>query len=233
MIRSLQGTSLIEYPGRISSVLFTAGCNLACPYCHNPELVNVDLLDRELGLSHDEVISQLIERSGFIDAVVLTGGEPLLYQSNVDLLKRIKEETHLAIKLDTNGTFPDRLERALQFVDYVALDLKAAPENYIFATGGRARFTAVRESALMLINQFEVEFEFRSTMVPGIINAEDVLNLLDEFAPAKIKRYALQVFRSEKTLSSELNGLPSYPQGYLEALSSKMVHCVEDVQLRI
>lgn len=233
MIRSLQGTSLIEYPDRISSVLFTAGCNLACPYCHNPELVNVDLLDRELGLSHNDVINQLKERSSFIDAVVLTGGEPLLYQSNIDLLKRIKEETPLAIKLDTNGTFPHRLERALQFVDYVALDLKAAPENYILATGGRARFTAVRESALMLINQYEVEFEFRSTMVPGVINAEDVLSLLDEFAPAKIKRYALQVFRSEKTLSSELKGLPSYPQGYLEALSLKMVHCVQDIQLRV
>lgn len=233
MIRSLQGTSLIEYPGRISSVLFTAGCNLACPYCHNPELVNVDLLDGEFNLSHDAVIRELNERAGFIDAVVLTGGEPLLYESNIDLLRRMREETPLAIKLDTNGTYPDRLKRALPFVDFVAMDLKSSPEKYIYATGGRARFTHVRESAILLINQGEIEYEFRSTMVPGIINAEDVLHLLDEFAPAKIKRYALQIFRSEKTLSSELKGMPSYPQGYIEALAEKMADRVEDIQLRI
>ncbi len=138
MIRSIQGTSLIDYPGRICSVIFTAGCNLACPFCHNPELVNVDLLDSEFNLSHDTIINELIERTGFIDAVVLTGGEPLLYDSNIDLLRRIKEETTLAVKLDTNGTFPDKLKRALPFTDFVAMDLKASPENYIFATGGRA-----------------------------------------------------------------------------------------------
>ncbi len=233
MIRSIQGTSLIEYPGKISSVIFTAGCNLACPFCHNPELVNVDLLDKEFSLSHEAILRELIEREGFIDAVVLTGGEPLLYESNIELLKRIKNETSLAIKLDTNGTYPDRLERALPFVDFVAMDLKAAPENYIFATGGRARFSAVRKSAHTLIHQTEIDYEFRSTMVPGIINQEDVLLLLDEFAPAKIKRYALQTFRSEKTLSSELTGMSSYPQGYLEAIAEKMVGRVDDIQLRV
>ena len=233
MIRSLQGTSLIEYPGKISSVLFSAGCNLACPYCHNPELINVDLLDREFCLSHDVVIEELLERSNFIDAVVLTGGEPLLYESNIDLLRRIKEETPLAIKLDTNGTYPERLTRALQYVDFVAMDLKASPENYITATGGRARFSSVRESALLLLTQTEADYEFRSTMVPGFINDDDVLRLLDEFSPAIIKRYALQVFRSEKTLSSQLKGMPAYPSGYLEALASKMVDRVEDIQLRI
>ena len=233
MIRSLQGTSLIEYPGRISSVLFTAGCNLACPFCHNPELVNVDLLDKEFSLSHDRLIDELNERSSFIDAVVLTGGEPLLYESNIDLLKRIKDETPLAVKLDTNGTYPERLKRALPYVDYVAMDLKSSPEKYILATGGRARFSSVRESAMLIINQSQVDYEFRSTMVPGIINDEDVLILLDELAPAVIKRYALQIFRSDKTLSSELEGMPSYPQGYIEALAEKMVDRVDDIQLRI
>ncbi len=233
MIRSLQGTSLVDYPGKISAVLFTAGCNLACPFCHNPELINVDLLDEHLNLSHDLVIKELNERVGFIDAVVLTGGEPLLYESNIELIKRIKEETPLVIKLDTNGTFPERLKEALKYIDCVAMDLKASPENYILATGGRARFSSVRESAFLLINQSEVSYEFRSTMVPGFINADDVLRLLDEFAPAKIKRYALQIFRSEKTLSSQLNGMPAYPQGYMEKLAAKMVNRVEDIQLRI
>jgi pyruvate formate lyase activating enzyme len=232
LIRSIQGTSLIEYPGKISSVLFSAGCNLACPFCHNPELVNQNLLDAVYCLSHNEIIQELIERSGFIDAVVLTGGEPLFHEHNLSLLRRIKEETHLSVKLDTNGTFPERLKRALPFVDFVAMDLKSSPEKYIFATGGRAGFTAVRESALILINQSEVPYEFRSTMVPGVIDTEDVLRLLDEFAPAIIKRYALQRFRSEKTLSAELTNMPSYPGGHLENLASRMVGRVLDVQLR-
>ncbi len=233
MIRSLQGVSLIDYPGRISSVLYTAGCNLACPFCHNPELVNVDLLDKEFNLGHDAIISELKERSEFIDAVVFTGGEPLLYESNIQLMRRIKEETPLAVKLDTNGTFPDRLKKAIPYVNFVAMDLKARPENYMLATGGRARFSSVRESALFLMEQTESDYEFRSTMVPGIINAEDVLVLIEELKPHRIKRYALQIFRSEKTLSSELSGLPAYPKGYIEALAAEMVDKVDDIQLRI
>lgn len=233
MIRSLQGTSLIEYPGKISSVLFSAGCNLACPFCHNPELVNVDLLDSEYSMGHDAVIKELKEREGFIDAVVLTGGEPLLYQDNIELLRRIKKDTSMAVKLDTNGTFPARLEQALPFVDYVAMDLKASPDKYIFATGGRAAFGSVFESGKLLMAQNRVDYEFRSTMVPGVITDEDVMLLLDQFAPGRIKRYALQRFRSEKTLSSELEGLPSYPGRYIEKLAALMAERVDDIQLRV
>lgn len=232
MIRSIQGTSLIEYPGRIASVLFSAGCNYACPYCHNPELVNVDLLDAEYSLSFDRIMEELNERAGFIDAVVLTGGEPLLYPRNVQLLKRIKEETPLAVKLDTNGSFPDRLREALPFVDYVSMDLKASPDKYIFATGGRGGFSPVMESAMLLM-EYGGDYEFRSTMVPGVITEDDVLELLEQFSPGKIKRYALQRFRSEKTLSKELEGMPAYPNGYLENLAAAMADRVDDIQLRI
>lgn len=232
MIRSIQGTSLIEYPGKITSVLFSAGCNYACPFCHNPELLNLDLLDREYCLDHDQVICELREREGFIDAVVLTGGEPLLYEMNVQLLQRIKGETSLAIKLDTNGSFPEMLRKALPLVDFVAMDLKSSPDKYIFATGGRGGFTPVRESGILLMES-GVDYEFRSTMVPGVITDDDVIELMKEFGPGKIKRYALQRFRSEKTLSDELKGMPSYPGGYLESLAERMSGDVEDVQLRI
>lgn len=232
MIRSIQGTSLIEYPGKIASVLFSAGCNYSCPFCHNPELINPDLLDGEYSLSHDQVIDELRERQGFIDAVVLTGGEPLLYDGNVRLLERISRETSISIKLDTNGSFPDRLREALPLLDFVAMDLKASPEKYIFATGGRGGFNPVRESGLLLMES-GIDYEFRSTMVPGVITDDDVLKLIDELGPGKIRRYALQRFRSEKTLSEELRGMPSYPGGYLENLAERMSGKVEDVQLRV
>ncbi len=233
MIRTLQGTSLIDYPGKISSVLFSAGCNYSCPFCHNPELVNIDLLDGQYSMTHTQIIEELIQREGFIDAVVLTGGEPLLHRENIELLRRIKGETPFSVKLDTNGSFPDRLGEALPFIDFVAMDLKASPDKYIFATGGRGSFGQVRESADLLMDQDAVDYEFRTTMVPGVINAEDVLLLLDQFAPKKVRRYALQRFRSEKTLSAELRGMPSYPSGYLEQLAGEMVSRVDDIQLRV
>jgi len=233
LIRSIQGTSLIEYPGKISSVLFSAGCNLTCPFCHNPELVNIDLLDREYCMEHGAVIRELKERQGFIDAIVLTGGEPLLHKENIELLRRIKAETSLSVKLDTNGTFPERLKDTLQYVDYVAMDLKAAPDKYIFATGGRANFGNVLESGKLLMDQSSIDYEFRSTMVPGVITGDDVMSLLDQFGPGRIRKYALQRFRSEKTLSSELEGMPSYPGGYLENLAARMEDRVDDIQLRV
>lgn len=233
MIRTLQGTSLIDYPGKISSVLFSAGCNYSCPFCHNPELVNIDLLDGEYSMTHMQIIEELNQREGFIDAVVLTGGEPLLHLENIELLRRIKGETPFSVKLDTNGSFPDRLREALPFTDFVAMDLKASPDKYIFATGGRGSFEPVGESAAILMEQDGVDYEFRTTMVPGVINAEDVLLLLDHFAPKKVRRYALQRFRSEKTLSAELMGMPSYPAGYLESLAADMVSRVDDIQLRV
>ncbi len=232
MIRSIQGTSLIEFPGKIASVLFSAGCNYACPFCHNPELVNPGLLDGELSLSADEIIQDLTLRRGFIDGVVLTGGEPLFHKENIELLKRMKEETGLAIKLDTNGSYPRRLQEALPLVDYVAMDLKAAPENYIFATGGRGSWEPVAESAGLLMESGK-PYEFRTTMVPGVVNAEDVTTLLQALKPGKPMKYVLQRFRSEKTLSDELKGMPSYPGEYLQELADSIKDLAEEVQLRV
>ncbi len=232
MIRSIQGTSLIEFPGKIASVLFSAGCNYACPFCHNPELVNPGLLDGELSISHREILEDLIQRRGFIDGVVLTGGEPLFHRDNIDLLRRIKEETGLAVKLDTNGSYPGRLAEALPVVDYVAMDLKAAPENYIFATGGRGAWEPVAESAGLLMQSGKT-YEFRTTMVPGVVNADDVINLLRTLKSGKPKKYVLQRFRSEKTLSDELKGMPSYPGEYLQELADSIRDMAEEVQLRI
>lgn len=86
MIRSIVGTSLIEYPGRISAVIFSGGCNLSCPFCHNPELVLPDLLDHQFSISDDDVVRSLQKRRGFIDAVSVTGGEPLFHSETVELL---------------------------------------------------------------------------------------------------------------------------------------------------
>jgi len=212
LIRSLTGTSLIEYPGRICSIIFISGCNLHCPFCHNPELVRPDMLDSEMGLSHDEVLEELRARDGFVEAVTITGGEPLLYEGLAELVRLIKEETTLSVKLDTNGTLPDRLNDVLHYLDFVAMDIKSSPEGYMKATGERATFAEIRDS-IGIVRSLPA-YEFRTTMVPGIVDREGVLEILGE--TGKVRRYVLQTFHSDKTLSADFSRVPSYPREYLQ-----------------
>ncbi len=231
MIRSLTGTSLIEYPGKISSIVFVSGCNLHCPYCHNPELVRPDILDEEFRLTHEDIIGELLDREGFIEAVTITGGEPLLYSGLPDLIKRIKSETCLSLKVDTNGTQPDMLRKILPYLDYAAMDLKSSPSKYLKATGERAVFQDVRES-IEIIRSLS-EYEFRTTMVPGIVDQEDVITLLLEIGT--VKRYILQAFHSHKTLSSDFTGIPTFPKGYLETTADilKKKNLAEEIGIRL
>lgn len=218
MIRSLTGTSLIEYPGKICSIIFIGGCNLYCPFCHNPELVRPDLLEDEYGISHEEVLRLLEERTGFIEAVCITGGEPLIYAGLEDLIADINTSTDLSVKLDTNGTLPRVLEDVIGYVDYMAMDLKSSPSKYYIATGEKACFDDVRESIELIRNL--PEHEFRTTMVPGIVDGDDIVELLKETGP--LKKYVLQRFYSQKTLSPEFTDILTYPQGYIEDVAARI-----------
>jgi pyruvate formate lyase activating enzyme len=228
LIRSFEGTSLIEYPGKIASVVFFGGCNLHCPYCHNPELVRPDLLADQYTLSPDMVLGRLQARRGFIEGLSITGGEPLLSPGLPDFIRRVRRETGLPVKLDTNGTLPERLREVLDIVDYVAMDLKAAPGGYPKATGGRATFDDIRES-LDLVRGLP-EYEIRTTMVPGVVDRDDVVQTLRRHGP--LKRYVLQRFRGEKTLSEVYRDLPPYPKGYLEETAELVAPHVEEVEVR-
>ena len=231
MIKALTGTSLIEYPGKISSIVFLSGCNLYCPYCHNPELVRTDILKDEYNLTHDQVLQDLKEREGFIEAVTLTGGEPLLYGRITELAGSIKSETGLSLKIDTNGTFPQRLKEVSEYADFVAMDLKSSPEGYPKATGERAGFPEVEESIHFILKL--PMYEFRTTMVPGIVSRDDVVGLMEMLGG--VERYVLQTFHSRKTLSSEYKGVPAYPKGYLEETAEilKRKGLVNEVSIRL
>lgn len=228
MIRAFEGTSLIEYPGRIASVVFFGGCNLYCPFCHNPELVRPDLLAEQYTISPDRVIERLRAREGFVEGLSITGGEPLLSPELPEFIDRVRDETGLPVKLDTNGTLPKRLEAVIDRVDYVAMDLKAAPEGYAKATGGHGRFEDVLKS-LDLIRQMPA-YEVRTTMVPGIVDMEGIVSTVDEYGP--LKRFVLQRFRGEKTLSEVYRDLPPYPKGYLERTAELLEPHVEQVEVR-
>ncbi len=182
-------------------------------------------------LTHEEVIDELRQREGFIEAVSITGGEPLLYGGITDFLKSVKSETDLSVKLDTNGTQPHTLKKVLHYLDYIAMDLKSSPSKYMKSTGEKALFQDVRES-IEIIRSLPA-YEFRTTMVPGIVDREDVIELLQK--TGRIKRYVLQTFHSGKTLSPEFTDASAYPRRYLEDLAGTLrnMNLAEEVVIRL
>ena len=134
MIGGLQKVTLLDFPGKVACTVFLTGCNLRCPYCHNPDLV----LTKDNGkyISEKEFFEFLLSRKGKLDGVCITGGEPTLYPSLPDLIRRIREMGFL-VKLDSNGTAPEILKPLLRekLLDYVAIDIKNAPSRYAGTCG--------------------------------------------------------------------------------------------------
>ena len=162
--------TLLDFPGRVACTVFTGGCNLRCPFCHNGGLVRTPM---EHGNMTDAVLDYLSRRRGILDGVCLTGGEPLLQPDLEDFLFRLHEMGFL-IKLDTNGALPKRLSRVLDagLVDYVAMDVKSSPEGYGRATGSDISPEVFAES-MDLIRGSGIPYEFRTTAVKGIHEVND------------------------------------------------------------
>ena len=169
-VQGYQKLTLLDFPGRTACTIFTGGCNLRCPFCHNAGLVRTPLAEANCT---DAVLDYLQKRRGILDGVCVTGGEPLLQPDLADFLRKIKDMGY-AIKLDTNGSLPDRLAALLEsgLVDYVAMDVKSSPAGYAAATGTEVDVT-VYERSVQLIRHSGVPFEFRTTAVGGIHTPED------------------------------------------------------------
>ncbi len=201
-IKALQKLTLLDFPGRTACTVFTFGCNLRCPFCHNAQLVLGENNDGEY-ISEEEFFKFLKKRSGLLDGVCVTGGEPLLQPEIETFLKKIKEYGFL-VKLDTNGFFPERLERIIkaELVDYIAMDIKSAPENYAFATGLEHPDVDAVKRSVEIIRKSGVTHEFRTTLVKGIHTKSD----LDEIGNwlCGEKNYFLQMYIDSGDLVGEL-----------------------------
>ncbi len=187
----LQKLAMVDYPGKLAATVFTGGCNLRCPFCHNALLVT--RLDETPELGEEAALSFLATRTKLLDGVVLSGGEPLLQPDAADFLRKIRQ-MGFAVKLDTNGFFPDRLSAILEegLVDYVAMDIKNAPEKYPITCGIPGLDTAPVAESVKLLRQSGVDFEFRTTLVREFHTPEDLLAIGRwlESSP----RYFLQAF---------------------------------------
>lgn len=192
MICGLQKLTLLDYPGRIACTVFTGGCNLRCPFCHNASLV---LPGRERGeVSREELISFLKKRRGLLGGVAVTGGEPLLHPELPELLREIRSLGY-DVKLDTNGTFPERLRSVIDegLVSRVAMDVKSSPAGYAAATGiAGIDLSPVRESVRLLL-EGRVEYEFRTTFVKGLHTKKDAEGIGRWLSGAR--EYYLQDFK--------------------------------------
>jgi pyruvate formate lyase activating enzyme len=227
-IGGLQKVSLIEYPGEISAIAFAQGCNFRCPYCYNPELVDPDLY-REC-ISEEVVFSFLERRKGKLDAVTITGGEPTIQHDLIDFIKCVRKIGYL-IKLDTNGSYPDVLEKLIsgQLVDYIAMDIKGPLHKYKTVTKSKIDEDKIRQSIEMIMKA-GVPYEFRTTIPKKLLHEDDLLEMGKLLRNAS--RYILQQFIPTRTLDKQFLKYEAYSREEMEYFKEKLKKDVPVVRLR-
>ncbi|WKZ31064.1 MAG: anaerobic ribonucleoside-triphosphate reductase activating protein [Candidatus Dojkabacteria bacterium] len=229
VIAGLEKLTLLDYPGRLSAIIFTYGCNMVCSYCHNPELV-VGKLNRKAIYSEDEVLKFLETRVGKLDAVTITGGEPTMHKDLPQFIKKVKE-LGFELKLDTNGSFPKIVAAIAEtgLVDYWAMDVKYAEELYSQGLNGGQMITGINESIQTIMN-CGAEYEFRTTYIRSLHNDESVEKIGQMVNGAK--SYYIQNFRPGKTIDPSLTGKESFKPNELEHFAQIMRNYVDRVEIR-
>lgn len=220
----IQKTSLVDFPNRIASILFTPGCNLRCPFCHNWRIV-VD--PRPPFLNEEKALKILEERKKYVDAVVITGGEPTIHKELPKFLKKLKDRG-FGVKLDTNGFDFQTLEQCLPYLDYVALDVKTCLRKYP-SLGAKDTSQLVR--TIEILKMGKVDYEFRTTVVPGFVETTDMHEMCELVKGART--WALQQFLPEDTLDKSLSQLKPYPPETFYRYAETIRTYVEKTILRI
>jgi pyruvate formate lyase activating enzyme len=229
VFKGIQKTTLIDFPGKVASTLFLPKCNFRCPFCYNGQLV----LERGTGVEipEREALEFLGERKAFLDGVCVTGGEPLLHSGLEGFLARAKKLGLLA-KLDTNGSKPAFLKQLLSknLLDYIAMDIKAAPKDYDRAAGTKVDLGAVRQS-VELIKNSGIGYEFRTTVVPGFHSAESLLEVGKWLNGSK--RFFLQQFSAGMPLlDPSLEKTRPFSAQELESFAHSLKRFFKEVSVR-
>lgn len=222
-----QKMTLLDYPGKVACTLFTGGCNLRCPFCHNASLV----LQPDASEVYEEsyILEYLGKRRGLLDGVCITGGEPLLNRDLKDFIKKVKELGY-SVKLDTNGSFPDRLAELVSdgLIDYVAMDVKNCKEKYALTVGIEKFDIKNIEKTVEFLLKNTVDYEFRTTVVKQFHEPQDIERLAQWIAGAK--RYFLQGFVDSGNLIGQ--GLEAVDKNILIIMKEKAGKYLNSVQIR-
>lgn len=226
-IAGFQKLTLLDFPGKTAATLFTPGCNFRCPFCHNAGLVL--RTDEAEHYSEEEVLSYLNKRKGILDGVCITGGEPLLQRDIAGFMEKLKSLGY-KIKLDTNGSFPEKLRELVQkgLVDYVAMDIKNSKEKYAATVGIDGFDTVAIEESVSYLLSGAVDFEFRTTVVDELHTEEDIEALASWIAGAP--RYFLQNFVDSGDLIGR--GLSAASREKLDSMRKIASRYIDVVEVR-
>ncbi len=219
-IKGFLETSFSDWPGKICSVLFLPACNFRCPYCQNHPLVFRP--ERYATIPLEDILNRLHFLGNWIDGVCLTGGEPSLHADLPVLVREIKRRRFL-VKLDTNGSNPQRLESLIEAggVDFVSMDVKAPldPFHYSRATGIPAKLQSILKS-IEILKEGKVDYEFRMTVVPGLHKEKDIQILGDQLRAGP--RFILQNFNPENPLDPSMKNIPPYDPKVLRKIEKEV-----------
>ncbi len=206
-ICGLMKTTLLDYPGHLACTIFTGGCNYRCPFCHNSELLDLNM---ESEYSEEEIFDFLKKRAGTLEGVAITGGEPTLQPDLKDFMRRIRENYPLKIKLDTNGCNPPMIRAILEagLCDYIAMDIKASPENYPKVCGVKhVDMERIRETKDMIMSS-GVSYEFRTTAVKGLHTRDDFYGIADFIKGCE--DYYIQNFKDSDNVLDRQRGFAAF-----------------------
>lgn len=227
-IAGLQKLTLIDYPKKVACTIFTLGCNFKCGFCYNPELVLPNNTIKEI--SEEEIFDFLKKRKKYLDGVCITGGEPTIHKDLPDFIKKIKE-MNLLVKLDTNGTNPEIVKKLVdeKLVDYISMDIKTGFSKYSKLTNANVDIGRI-EKTIQIIKDSNIDYEFRTTVIPGFYDEEDIKEIKEKLKGAK--KYYLQEFLPNKTIKKEFSKLIPYSNFKLEELKRLMEDSFEMCKIR-
>ena len=227
-IGGFQKTTLIDYPGKVACTIFLSGCNLRCPWCYSKELVLPEEIKKQPEFSEEEIFSFLKERQGLLQGVVICGGEPTIQKDLPLFISKIKEMGFL-VKLDTNGTNPEILKKLIEknLIDYVAMDVKLPKEKYqkILGISGD-----IIEESINILKNSNLEYEFRTTIVPTIHEKKDIIEIAKWISPQD--KYFIQNFNSQKTIDQKFENMKGFTQEELLEIKESISPYFKIVEIR-
>jgi len=230
-IGAYQKLTLIDYPGKLAATVFTVGCNFRCPFCHNPELV----ISSQFTVHDDDEMEKeffdfLKKRRGILEGLCITGGEPTVQPDIINFIEKIKKLGY-SVKLDTNGARPDVLKKIIdkKIVDFISMDIKSSRENYDRLAGVKVDMDRI-DLSVNLIRNSRIDYEFRTTAVPGMHTEGDFKKIADWLKGAK--KYCLQEYRDIKILNPKLKKITQGKFLNLDKIKKKIEKSFKEVEVR-
>lgn len=218
--------TLIDYPDKVAATVFTLGCNFRCPYCYSSELVIPDKIEKQPKFSEEDFFDFLDKRKGKLEGVVICGGEPTIHKDLPQFAQKIKDMGFL-VKLDSNGSNPQMLEKLIEegLIDYVAMDVKGPKEKYDIMTGLGDKWSedlmGKVDKSIEILKRGDVDYEFRTTVVPDVLKKEDLLSIADWIKGAE--KYYLQNYRAQKeTINPEFMKKKPYDESFLKEVCEEI-----------